>query len=323
MQKAVSMAGRVAQATSLQMGAAEWALVGLHALLWGTAFFFAELAIPELPALTITAFRLLPASFILAGACWWLGYRFPATWRDWGQLVLLAAVNNVTPMLLILWAQREVTGGIAAVFNATTPLFGVFLAHVFTQDERLSILKVSAILIGISGVALLVGADVFEGLGSSGLSKLALLGAALCYAAAGVYARRFPQYPPQVLAVGQMIGALMLSMPLALLVDQPWMLSPPSATAAAAVVGMGLFSSALAGLCYFTVLKRAGATNAMLATLLVPVTPIVLGGLFLGEALTPREITGGCIIALALLTIDGRLFGRLAALFRRLDSRYR
>jgi drug/metabolite transporter (DMT)-like permease len=304
------------------MGASEWTLLGLHSMLWGSAYFFAELAIPEVPVLTIAAFRLIPAALIMASVCLWLGYRLPATSRDWVRLVLLAAVNNVVPMLLILWAQREVTGGIAAVFNATTPLFGVFLAHAFTQDERLSISKLTGILVGISGVTILVGADVLGGLSSGGVSKLALLGAALCYAIAGVYARRFPGYPPQNLAAGQMIGALMLSMPIALLVDQPWTLSLPSAKAAGAVVGMGLFASALAALCYFTVLKRAGATNAMLATLLVPLTPIVLGGLFLGETLTPREITGACIIALALLTIDGRLVTRVAALFRQTDSRY-
>jgi drug/metabolite transporter (DMT)-like permease len=304
------------------MGASEWTLLGLHSMLWGSAFFFAEMAIPEIPALTIAAFRLIPAALVIAGVCLWLGYRLPATWREWARLVLLAATNNVTPILLILWAQREVTGGIAAVFNATTPLFGVFLAHAFTHDERLSVVKVTGILVGISGVAVLVGADLLGGFDSGGLAKLALLGAALCYALSGVYARRFSQYPPQILAAGQMIGALMLSMPLALLVDQPWTLSPPSAKAAGAVVGMGLFASALAALCYFTVLKRAGATNAMLATLLVPLTPIILGSLFLGETLSPREITGACIITLALLTIDGRLFARITVPFRRTESRY-
>jgi drug/metabolite transporter (DMT)-like permease len=304
------------------MGASEWTLLGLHSMFWGSAFFFAEMAIPEIPALTIAAFRLIPAALVIAGVCLWLGYRLPATWREWARLVLLAATNNVTPILLILWAQREVTGGIAAVFNATTPLFGVFLAHAFTHDERLSLVKVTGILVGISGVAVLVGADLLGGFDSGGLAKLALLGAALCYALSGVYARQFSQYPAQILAAGQMIGALMLSMPIALLVDQPWTLSPPSAKAAGAVVGMGLFASALAALCYFTVLKRAGATNAMLATLLVPLTPIILGGLFLGETLTPREITGACIIALALLTIDGRLFARITVPFRSTDSRY-
>jgi drug/metabolite transporter (DMT)-like permease len=303
------------------MGTAEWALLGLHSMLWGSAYFFAELAIPEIPVLTIAAFRLIPAALVMAAICLWLGYRLPATSAEWLRLVLLAAVNNVAPMLLILSAQRDLTGGVAAVFNATTPLFGVFLAHAFTQDERLSIPKFTGILIGISGVAVLVGADLPGGLGGSGLAKLALLGAALCYAIAGVYARRFP-YPPQKLATGQLIGALALSMPLALLVDQPWTLSLPSARAAGAVAAMGLFSSALAALCYFTVLKRAGATNAMLATLLVPLTPIVLGGVFLGETLAPHEIAGACIIALALLIIDGRVLGRLAVLFRPSSTGY-
>jgi drug/metabolite transporter (DMT)-like permease len=309
-------------AASLRMGAGEWTLLGFHSMLWGTAFFFAELAIPEIPALTIAAFRLIPASLTMVGICLLLGYRLPASWREWAWLLLLATANNVTPILLILWAQREVTGGIAALFNATTPLFGVFLAHVFTQDERLTVLKITGILVGIFGVVLLVGADLLGGLGGSGFAKLALLGAALCYALGGIYARRFPQYPPQTLATGQMIGALMLSMPLALLVDQPWALPLPSAKAVGAVIGMGLFASALSAICYFTVLKRAGATNAMLATLLVPLTPIVLGGLFLGETLTEREIIGACIIGLALLTIDGRPIFRFADLFRRAGRRY-
>jgi drug/metabolite transporter (DMT)-like permease len=170
---------------------------------------------------------------------------------------------------------------------------------------------------------MLVGADVLGEFGGGGLAKLALLAAALCYAISGVYARRFPRYPPQNLAAGQLMGALALSMPIALVVDQPWMLALPSAKAAGAVAAMGLFASALAALCYFTVLKRAGATNAMLATLLVPLTPIALGGLFLGETLTPWELAGASIIAVALLIIDGRLFGRLAVSFRRSYRSYR
>jgi drug/metabolite transporter (DMT)-like permease len=323
MQKMVGAVEGVAGPASLRMGAPEWGLLGLHSMLWGSAYFFAELAVPEIPVLTIAAFRLIPAALLMAGICLWLGYRLPATSREWRRLILLAAVNNVAPMLLILWAQRDLTGGLAAVFNATTPLFGVFLAHAFTQDERLSITKLTGILVGIAGVAVLVGADLPGGLGSGAVAKLALLGAALCYAIAGVYARRFPRYPPQNLAIGQMIGALALSMPIALLVDQPWKLSLPSAKAAGAVAAMGLFASALAALCYFTVLKRAGATNAMLATLLVPLTPIVLGGLFLGETLAPHEITGAGIIALALLIIDGRLFTRLAVLPRAPHTRDR
>jgi drug/metabolite transporter (DMT)-like permease len=322
MHKIAGALGDVAGPASLRMGAPEWGLLGLHSMLWGSAYFFAELAIPELPVLTIAAFRLVPAALLLAGICVWLGLRLPATSREWRRLILLAAANNVAPMLLILWAQRELTGGIAAVLTATTPLFGVFIAHVFTQDERLSLAKLTGILVGIAGVAVLVGADLLGEAGSGGLAKLALLAAALSYGISGVYARRFPRYPPQNLATGQLLGALALSMPIALLVDQPWTLSLPSAKAAGAVAAMGLFSSALAALCYFTVLKRAGATNAMLATLLVPLTPIVLGGLFLGEALAPHEITGACIIALALLIIDGRLLARLAALFRPPNTGY-
>lgn len=294
----------------LRMGALEWALLGLHSMLWGSAFFLAELAIPELPLTTIAAFRLIPAALLVVGICFALGYRLPAAWDAWVGFLALAVVNNITPMLLILWAQHQVTGGMAAVFNATTPLFGLFLGHFLTHDEKISSHKLAGILTGIAGVGVLVGLDVAAGAASGVLAKLALLGAALCYAAAGFYARNFAATPPFVLAAGQMIGACLLAIPLALLVDRPWALPRPSSTAVGAVVAMGLFGSALASLCYFTLIKRAGATNAMLVTLLLPVTPMILGSLFLGDSFTLREVAGAAIVALALVIIDGRLLRR-------------
>lgn len=293
-----------------RMGSLEWALLCVQSMLWGSAFFFAAIAIREIPALTITSFRLIPAAIILLGVCWWLGARLPATWREWRRFLAMGFANNVFPMLLILWAQREISGGIAAVFAATSPLFGLFIAHFFTQDEKLSGAKLAGIVTGICGVAVLVGGDLLSGSFANQLAKLALLASALCFAGSSIYVRRgFSQYPPHVVAVGQVCGSLAISLPLALIIDQPWSIPMPSWAAVGAVAGMGIFSSALSALCYFTLLRRAGAINAMLVTLLLPLTPITLGGLFLGETLTAREIAGAIIIALALLTIDGRVIG--------------
>jgi drug/metabolite transporter (DMT)-like permease len=296
---------------AIRMGATEWALIVLHSIMWGSAYFFGAIAIRELPPLTVTAFRLIPACLIVVGVCLAVGNRIPMTADYWRRSFVLGLFNNMLPMLLILWAQAQVTGGVAAVFNATSPLFAVVLAHFVTADERLTSRTVAGIAAGILGVAVLVGTDVTSGATGGALAKVALLAAAGCYAISGVYARRFPE-PPFVIASGQMLSALVLAMPIALLVDQPWQIAAPSPGAMAAVLAMGTFGSAFAALLYFTVLRRAGATNTLLVTLLLPLTPIVLGAIFLGDELHAREIAGAALIGLALVILDGRVWQRLA-----------
>jgi drug/metabolite transporter (DMT)-like permease len=290
------------------MGAAEWSLIVLHSIMWGSAYFFAAIAVPEIPPLTITAFRLIPACTIVVAACLIVRNWVPFEWHFWRRMFALGLVNNIIPMLLILYAQHQVTGGIAAVFNAMTPLLAVILAHFVTTDEKFTGHKIAGILAGILGVSVLVGADITSGATGSVLAKVALLGAAAAYAIAGVFARTTSREPPFVIAAGQMLSALVISMPLALTIDQPWTLPQPSWQAVGAVICMGMFGSALAALLYFTLIRRAGATNTLLVTLLLPLTPIMLGVTFLGERLSAREMSGAAIIGLALIILDGRAF---------------
>lgn len=299
------------------MGATEWSLIVLHSILWGSSFFFGAIAIKELPALTITGFRAIPACLIVLAVCRYLSYRIPMSADFWGRMFVLGMLNNVAPLMLILWAQHQVAGGVAAVFNATTPLFGVVIAHFVTRDERLSWNKIAGLLVGIAGVSVLVGTDVTSGATGDLLAKVALLCAAPCYAMGGIFARMTSKEQPFVVAAGQLLTALAIALPLALLIDRPWQLPMPSAAAVAAVTAMGVFSSAFAALVYFTVIKRAGATNGLLVTLLLPLTPIALGTLLLGDQLRMREIAGAAMIGLALIVLDGRLIRMAGRAFDR------
>jgi drug/metabolite transporter (DMT)-like permease len=232
---------------------------------------------------------------------------------EWRLFILFAAFNTVLPFLLIVWGQSRATGGMAAILNASAPLFGIFLAHLLTHDEKLSGPKLAGILVGIVGVGILVGYDFAVGSRADVLARLALLAAPLCYVCANIFVRRkLGHYPAFVVAVMQMVGAMFVAVPLAIVADQPWTLPMPSASALGALLGMGLLGSALAPLCHFTVLRRAGATNASLVTLIMPLTPVLLGAFFLGERLSAREITGALVIAAALIIIDGRVL-RLAS----------
>lgn len=293
----------------LRFGPTEWLMLVIHSMLWGSAFFFVDIAKAEMSAFTLSTLRLIPAATILIVVTAVMGLSLAPVLRDWWRFLLLASINNYLPFLLLIYGQYQVTGGIAAVFNATSPLFAAFLAHALTQDEKLSVNKVGGIVIGIFGVAVIAWQDIIHGSEAGLLAKAAMLGAALCYAVAGIYGRTFRGTPPFVVAVGQMVWALIISLPFALLIGRPWEAPMPSDAALLACLGTGVFASALASMFYFTLLKRAGATNALLVTLLLPLTPITLGALFLGHTLQPTDVAGGLLIAFALLVIDGRLFG--------------
>jgi len=292
----------------LRLGATEWGLIALQSMLWGSSYFFIEVAQPELPALTLAALRTIPAAAALLMIVLPLGYRLPATLAEWRLFIGFSAFNTVLPFLLIVWGQGRATGGMAAILNATAPLFGIVLAHLLTHDEKLSWSKVAGVLVGIAGVGILVGWDLVAGSSADLMARLALLAAPFCYVLANIYVRRrLGHYPPFVIAAMQMVGAMFVTFPLALAVDRPWSLEAPSLAALGAIVGMGVLGSAFAALCHFTVLQRAGATNASLVTLVMPLTPILLGGMFLGEQLSAHDIAGALVIAVALVVIDGRV----------------
>ncbi|KAB2849280.1 MAG: DMT family transporter, partial [Hyphomicrobiaceae bacterium] len=196
--------------------------------------------------------------------------------------------------------------GLAAILTASTPLVGLFVVHLLVHDEKLSVQKLAGAAIGILGVTVLVGGAAFLGQGAALLSQFAILGSTLLYSLAAVYAYRLVGDPPMRLAACQATSALLFSIPCALLIDQPWTLPVPSWPAIASIVLMGTLSSGLAAIMHFTVLRRAGPSNTFLVTLLLPLTPLILGAIFLNEWLSARELLGAMIIMLALVVIDGR-----------------
>ncbi len=292
----------------LRLGAVEWGLIALQSMLWGSSYFFIAVVQDQVPILTVVAIRGVFASIMLIAIVTSLGYRMPATLAEWAHFAFFSTFNTLIPFALIVWGQARTTGGMAAILNASAPLFGIFLAHVLTHDEKLSANKLAGILLGFVGVAILVGSDLAVVSSADLMARLALLAAPLLYVLANIYARnRLGEYPPFVIAMMQMAASVFISVPVALAVDWPWTLPMPSMTVLGAIIATGVFGSGLAALCHFTVLQRAGAINAMLVTLIMPLTPILLGGIYLGERLTNREIFGAVIIAAALLIIDGRL----------------
>ncbi len=272
----------------------DWILLWTLSLLWGGSFLFNELALAGLPALTIVWGRVGLAAALLALVVRLSGQGV-APRRVWPALAVMGVLNNLVPFTLFVLAQGQITGGLASVLNATTPLFTVLVAHVATVDERLTPVKAAGVGLGFAGVlAMMAGED----LGGEGLAMLACLGAALSYGLAGVWGRRFRAagVTPLQTAAGMLTCSAVLLAPVWLAVDRPWTLGWPGAVPVAAVVALASLSTALAYLIFFRILGRAGATAISLVTFLIPFSAAGLGWLVLGERLELRHFLGLALI---------------------------
>jgi drug/metabolite transporter (DMT)-like permease len=223
----------------------------------------------------------------------------------WPALLVMGCLNNAVPFTLFVLAQGQITGALASVLNATTPLFTVLVAHLATRDERLSARKVAGAGLGFAGVVAMMAAESF---GGAVPAMAACLAAALSYAVASVWGRRFRQagLAPLATACGQVTASTLVITPLWLRVDQPWRMGWPEAGPVLAVAGLAVLSTALAYLLYFRILASAGSTAISLVTFLIPLSAAGLGWLVLGERLELRHLAGLALILGGLALIQGR-----------------
>jgi drug/metabolite transporter (DMT)-like permease len=298
----------------------EWGLLLCLSVLWGGSFFCVGIAVKELPALTIVVSRVVLAALALLAVIRFMGVKLPTDRSAWKAFFGMGLLNNAIPFTLIVWGQTHIASGVASILNAATPLFTVVVAHFLTADEKMTGRRLVGVTIGLVGVAVMIGGAALQSLGVNVAAQLACLAAALSYACAGVFGRRFKLMgvTPMATATGQVVASSLLLLPVVMLVDRPWMLTAPSAGALAALLGLALLSTAVAYVLYFRILATAGATNLLLVTFLIPVSAILLGTLVLGEALEAKHIIGMALIGFGLAAIDGRPWRMLTSRFSRL-----
>ena len=306
-----------AQTVNKTMNPAEWAMLLALSVLWGGSFFFNGVAVRELPTFTVVVCRVALAALILLAVMAAMGQRMPRERRIWGAFLVMGLLNNALPCSLIVWGQIHIASGLASILNATTPLFTVIAAHMFTSDEKMTPGRLLGVAMGFAGVTVMIGGDGPGAFGIDIVAQIAVLGGAVSYALAGVFGRRFQRLgvAPMATATGQVAASSVLLLPLMLIIDQPWSLPVPSLAAVAALIGVAALSTALAYFLYFRILASAGATNLLLVTFLIPVSAILLGVLVLHEVLLPSQLFGMELIGLGLAAIDGRPW-RLARRFK-------
>lgn len=287
-----------------------WGQLVLLSFLWGISFVFMKLVVQELPPLTTVAARMILSAILMVPLMPLLGMAIPRDGRIWLLGMALGSLINMVPFFLITWAQQTIPSGVAAIINASTPLFVVAIAPFFFRDERLTLPRVGGVLLGMIGVVTLIGPNVLRGLDGYTLSLLAVLLGSMCYAAGAIWTRRLSHMNSWTLTFASCAGAAITSSVLALAIDHPWQYRPSlQVWGALAVLALG--ATVLATVLYVNVIRGGGATSGALATQLVPLSAAGLGAVIFGDRLGLNAVLAFALIFAGFALVDGRILRRL------------
>lgn len=283
------------------------ALLVTLATLWGASYTFIRIAVATIAPVTLIAARTLIAGLILLAILRWRGLALPRDLASWRPFLFQATFNSVLPFTMIAWAQQTTNASLATILGSTSPIFIFLLTALVTHHEGVSGRKLFGVVAGIAGICLIIGYQALGGLGRELGSQLLILLSALSFAVAAIYGRRFGGLDPLLPACGSLLCGALVLIPLSLLVEHPWTLSP-SPAAIGALLGLAVFSTALAFVIYFQLLHSLGSlgTSAQ-AYLRVPIG-VALGVLVLGEQLAPTAWLGlvCVIIGVIAMTVPAR-----------------
>ncbi len=284
----------------------EWGLLLVLSLLWGASYLFMKLAVVALPTFTIVLGRVSIACLALGAVLVVTGAGLPRGRAAWLAFFGMGVLNNVIPQSLIVFGTHSISAGLASILNATTPLFTILVAHVVTSDEKLTPGKLVGIGLGIIGVVVLIGPGILADIGGSLPGEIACLFAALSYAFANSFGRRFARLgiKPLHIAFGQVTASTVILLPITAITDEPWSLPMPPMSALLSVIALGLFCTALAYVIFFRILNRSGALSIALVTLMIPPSAVALGAGVLGEAISAQNLAGMMLIGVGLLAVN-------------------
>jgi drug/metabolite transporter (DMT)-like permease len=252
----------------------------------------------------LIAARTLIASAILVLIMRWRGIGLPRDGANWRNFAIQACLNSVVPFTLIAWAEKSIDAGLAVILNSMTPVFTFLITWLWSRHETTSFRKFAGIVLGLGGTCVVVGAQAFTHVGHELAAQLAVVLATICYGGAATFGRNFKDLDPMAPAAGSLLSGAAILLPLSLIVDRPWTLAP-SQGSIMALVGLAVFSTALAFVIYFRLIRTLGSVGTTAQAYLRAPIGIAIGAYFLGESLSEAAWIGLlCILAgVAFMTI--------------------
>ena len=287
--------------------AGELALLLALATLWGASYTFIRIAVATIPPITLIAGRTAIAGLLLLLVMHWRGVRMPRDAATWKRFLFQACLNSVIPWTMVAWGERTLDAGLATILNSTSPIFTFFLTLAITRHETLTSRKLFGVIAGMAGICLIVGMQALSGFGEQLTAQLVTLAAAICYAGAAIFSRGFKGLDPMAPAAGSLLCGAAILIPVGLVVEQPWTITP-STNSLLAMLALAVFSTAAAFVIYFRLIQTLGSVGTTAqAYLRVPIG-VAVGVVFLGESLTATASIGlGCVVlGVAAMTIPAR-----------------
>lgn len=287
--------------------AGELALLLVLATLWGASYTFIRVAVATIPPITLIAGRTAIAGLLLLIIMHWRGVRMPRDAATWRRFLFQACLNSVIPWTMIAWGERTLDAGLATILNSTSPIFTFFLTLAVSRHDALTSRKLFGVIAGMAGICLIVGVQALAGFGEQLTAQIVTVAAAICYAGAAIFSRGFKGLDPMAPAAGSLVCGAAVLIPVGLVVEQPWTLTP-STSSLLALLGLAVFSTAAAFVIYFRLIQTLGSVGTTAqAYLRVPIG-VALGVLFLGERLSPTAWIGlTCVVVgVAAMTIPAR-----------------
>ena len=287
--------------------ATELPLLLVLATLWGASYTFIRIGVATIPPITLIAGRTAIAGMLLLVIMRARGVRMPTDAATWRRFLFQAGMNSVVPWTMVAWGERTLEAGLATILNSTAPIFTFFLTLLVTRHETLTVRKLIGVIAGMAGICLIVGVEALSGFGEHLTAQIVTLMAAICYAGAAIFGRGFKDLDPMAPAAGSLVCGAAILIPVSLVVEQPWTLTP-STNSLLALLGLAVFSTAFAFVIYFRLIQTLGSVGTTAqAYLRVPIG-VGLGVVFLGEHLGPTAWIGlACVVVgVAAMTIPAR-----------------
>ena len=278
-----------------------WVLLIVLSIVWGGSFYFIEKALVYFTFEQVVFFRVFFAALFILIILVIKKIKIIFDLKLWLIFFIMGILNNVIPFLGITYAQESITGSLASLFNATTPIFTALLAHLLTKDEKISKTKALGIIIGFIGMIILL---LPKGFGNFELAGVFAIVAAISYAFAGIFGKKLKEYNP----IFNVFGMLSTSSVIMYCIFFPSInsLEINSFYEFKDIVLLAVVSTSIAYIIYFRLLFSVGAVKLLLVTYLIPISASILGIFLLNEEFTFNMLFGTGVIFVSLWLINKR-----------------
>jgi len=266
----------------------DYALLTILALIWSSAFFNIKIATYSYGPVTIAFLRTFFGAIPVVGICLVKKIKIEAFSKDWYWFAAIGMINLVIPFFLIAYGVQRVQSNLAAILMASTPLSATVLAHLFTKNEKINLIKILGVLVGFSGIVFLFSDNILINENNFTYALLILVGSTF-YVIGGLLTLKVSYKKNENVTASILIWGTLFLIPITAFTEKPWNLNP-SIDSTISLVYLGVVATGLAWLLRFKILKNNGLVFQAQVAYLIPIFGIILGYIFLKELITPKVL---------------------------------